>query len=282
MRKKLALAITGVATAFALTACGGSDPSADANATLDPANPVTVTVGASPVPQADILRFVDENLAEEAGIDIEVVEYDDYVLPNTSLADGSLDANYFQTQAYLETEMKEKGYKFAHGAGIHVEPMTAFSKKFDSAEDVTEGTTVLLNNDPVNQIRGMRVLEEAGLLKNIADDDSILSVEGDKEKNPLGLVLKDANAEQVPQYYMSDDSIGVAVINGNYIVQADLNKDEIIAQESGDNNPNANFLTWREGEETPAIEKLEELLTSDEVRTFIEETWTEGSVIPAF
>ncbi|MGO3764947.1 MetQ/NlpA family ABC transporter substrate-binding protein [Glutamicibacter arilaitensis] len=282
MRKKLALAITGVATAFALTACGSSEPTADAAATLDPANPTVIKVGASPVPQADILNFIDENLAQEAGIDIDVVEYDDYVLPNTSLADGSLDANYFQTEAYLATEMEEKGYEFAHGAGVHVEPMTVFSKKFDNAEDVTEGTTVLLNNDPVNQIRGMRVLEEAGLLKNIADDDSVLTVEGDKEKNPLGLVLKDANAEQVPQYYMSDDSIGVAVINGNFIVQAKLNKDEILAQESGENNPNANFLTWRDGEETPAIAKLEELLHSDEVRDYIEKTWNDGSVIAAF
>ncbi|MGO4295959.1 MetQ/NlpA family ABC transporter substrate-binding protein [Glutamicibacter sp. MCAF14] len=282
MRKKLALAITGVATAFALTACGSSEPTADAAATLDPANPTVIKVGASPVPQADILNFIDENLAQEAGIDIDVVEYDDYVLPNTSLADGSLDANYFQTEAYLATEMKEKGYEFAHGAGVHVEPMTVFSKKFDNTEDVTEGTTVLLNNDPVNQIRGMRVLEEAGLLKNIADDDSVLTVEGDKEKNPLGLVLKDANAEQVPQYYMSDDSIGVAVINGNFIVQANLNKDEILAQESGENNPNANFLTWRDGEETPAIAKLEELLHSDEVRDYIEKTWNDGSVIAAF
>ena len=282
MRKKLALAITGIATAFALTACGSSDPSADANATLDPANPVTIKVGASPVPQAEILNYIDENLAKDAGIDLDVVEIDDYVTPNTSLQDGTLDANYFQTEAYLKTETEEKGYTFAHGAGIHVEPMTVFSKTFKDPKDVTESTTVLLNNDPVNQIRGMRVLEQAGLLKNIADDDDILTVEGDKEKNPLGLKLKDANAEQVVQYYKSDKSIGVAVINGNFIVQAKLNKDEILAQESGENNPNANFLTWRDGEETAAIKKLEELLHSDEVRAYIKKTWTDGSVIPAF
>ncbi len=282
MRKKLALAITGIATALALTACGSSDPSADANATLDPANPVTIKVGASPVPQAEILNYIDENLAKDAGIDLDVVEIDDYVTPNTSLQDGTLDANYFQTEAYLKTETEEKGYTFAHGAGIHVEPMTVFSKTFKDPKDVTEGTTVLLNNDPVNQIRGMRVLEQAGLLKNIADDDDILTVEGDKEKNPLGLKLKDANAEQVVQYYKSDKSIGVAVINGNFIVQAKLNKDEILAQESGENNPNANFLTWRDGEETAAIKKLEELLHSDEVRAYIKKTWTDGSVIPAF
>ncbi|WP_334123946.1 MetQ/NlpA family ABC transporter substrate-binding protein [Glutamicibacter sp.] len=282
MRKKLTLAITGIATALALTACGSSSPSADADATLDPANPVTIKVGASPVPQAQILNYIDENLAKDAGIDLDVVEIDDYVTPNTSLQDGTLDANYFQTEAYLKTETEEKGYKFAHGAGIHVEPMTVFSKTFKDPKDVTEGTTVLLNNDPVNQIRGMRVLEQAGLLQNLADDDSILSVQDDKEKNPLSLQLKDANAEQVVQYYKNDKSIGVAVINGNFIVQAKLNKDEILAQESGENNPNANFLTWRDGEETAAIKKLEELLHSDEVRSYIEETWTDGSVIPAF
>ncbi|MGH3653916.1 MetQ/NlpA family ABC transporter substrate-binding protein [Glutamicibacter sp.] len=282
MRKKLALAITGVAAAFALAACGSSEPTADASATLDPANPTVIKVGASPVPQADILNFIDENLAKEAGIDLDVIEIDDYVTPNTGLSDGSLDANYFQTEAYLATEMKEKGYEFAHGAGVHVEPMTVFSKQFKDAKDVAEGTKVLLNNDPVNQIRGMRVLEEAGLLQNLSDDDSLLTVNGNADKNPLNLEITDANAEQVVQYYKSDDSIGLAVINGNYIVQANLNKDEMLAQESGENNPNANFLTWRDGEETAAVAKLEELLHSDEVRDYIEKTWTDGSVIAAF
>ena len=282
MRKKLALAATGLIAAFALSACGSTDAAPEAAASLDPANPVLVTVGASPVPQADILNFIDENLAKDAGIDLEVVEFDDYVAPNTSLEDKSLDANYFQTEAYLKKETEEKGYTFAHGAGIHVEPMTVFSKKFDKPEDVTEGASVVLNNDPVNQLRGMRVLEQAGLLKDLSDDDTVLSVADDKNKNPKGLKFDEVNAEQVPQYYTKDNSVDIAVVNGNFIVQAKLNKDEILAQESGENNPNANFLTWREGEETPAIKKLDELLHSDEVRDYIEKTWTDGSVIPAF
>lgn len=284
MRKKLALALTGVATVFALTACGGNSTSADPSeaATLDPANPTVVKVGASPVPQADILNYIDQNLAKEAGIDLEVVEFDDYVAPNTSLENKSLDANYFQTEKYLATEMKEKGYKFAHGPGIHVEPMTVFSKKFAEPSDVASGAKVVLNNDPVNQLRGMRVLEQAGLLKDLTDEDSVLTVADDKVKNPKGLEFDEVSAEQVPQYYTKDNSVDIAVVNGNFIVQAKLNKDEILAQESGDNNPNANFLTWREGEETAAIQKLDELLHSDEVRDYIEKTWTDGSVIPAF
>lgn len=282
MRKKIALALSGAATLFALTACGGGSAPEASSASLDPANPVVIKVGSSPVPQAQILNYIDENLAKDAGIDLDVVEIDDYVTPNTSLADKSLDANYFQTENYLKTEVEEKGYEFEHGAGVHVEPMTVFSKKFDEPGDVTEGANVVLNNDPVNQLRGMRVLESAGLLSGLSDDDSVLTVQDDKTKNPKGLKFTEVNAEQVPQFYTKDNSVDLAVVNGNFIVQAKLNKDEILAQESGENNPNANFLTWRAGEETPAIAKLEELLHSDEVRKYIEETWTDGSVIAAF
>ncbi|WP_404285842.1 MetQ/NlpA family ABC transporter substrate-binding protein [Glutamicibacter arilaitensis] len=283
MRQKLALAITGVATLFAVSACGSTgstEPSAEAS--LDPANPVVLTVGASSIPHAQILEYVDENLAKEAGIDLDIVEYDDYILPNTSLEDGSLDANYFQTQAYLDQQVADRGYEFEHGQGIHVEPMTVFSKKFNEPSDVAEGASVVLNNDPANQLRGLRLLEGAGLLAGLEDSDTVLTIEDDEAKNPKKLKFNEMNAEQVPQVYSKDDSVDVAVINGNFIAQAKLNLDEMLDQESGENNPHANFLTWRAGEETPAIAKLEELLHSDQVGTYIEETWNDGSVIPAF
>lgn len=283
MRKKLALALTGVATLFALTACGGGNAAApSAAASLDPANPTVVTVGASPIPHAQILEFIDEKLAKDAGIDLVIKEIDDYQTPNISLADKTLDANFFQTAAYLADQEKTKGYKFDNGAGVHVEPLTAFSKKFSDVASVTEGATVVLNNDPVNQLRGLRVLETAGLLNGLVDGDSALSIQDDAAKNPKKLKFQEVNSEQVPKFYQEDPTIGIAIVNGNYIVQAKLSTEEIIAQESGVNNPNANFLTWREGESTPAIAKLDELLRSDEVREFIKTTWTDGSVIPAF
>ncbi|GAA3323465.1 MULTISPECIES: MetQ/NlpA family ABC transporter substrate-binding protein [Paeniglutamicibacter] len=283
MRKKLALALTGVATLFALTACGGgtaTTPSAEA--TLDPANPTIVKVGSSPIPHAQILQYIDENLAKDAGIDLEITEIDDYQTPNIALADKTLDANYFQTEAYLADQVKSKGYKFEHGAGIHVEPLTVFSKKFKDIAEVTEGSTVLLNNDPVNQLRGLRVLETAGVLTGLEDTDSALTLEGDEAKNPKKLTFKEVNSEQVPKFYAEDPTIGLSIINGNYIAQAKLNLDEVVAQESAIDNPNANFLTWREGEKTAAIAKLEELLHSAEVGDYIKKTWTDGSVIPAF
>ncbi|MGO2051447.1 MetQ/NlpA family ABC transporter substrate-binding protein [Glutamicibacter sp. 287] len=282
MRKKLALAITGVATLFAVTACGSTGSTEPtAAATLDPANPTIVKVGASPIPHSQILEFIDENLAKDAGIDLEIQEIDDYQTPNIALADGTIDANYFQTEAYLAQQVADKGYEFEHGKGIHLEPLTVFSKNFDKPEDVTEGALVLLNNDPVNQLRGLRVLESAGLLSGLTDEDSALTIEDDEAKNPKKLTFREVNSEQVPQYYTQDDNIGLAVINGNYIVQAELNLEEVLVQESPENNPNSNFLTWRAGESTPAIEKLDELLHSDEVAKYIEETWTDGNVIPA-
>ena len=283
MRKKLALAFTGVAALFTLTACGGgAAPSADLNATLDPANPTIVKVGASPVPQAQVLEFIDENLAKPAGIDLVITEFDDYQLPNTALSDGSIDANFFQHVPFFEDQVKTKGYKLEHGAGILLEPLTAFSKKFADAAAVTNGSTVVLMNDPTNQVRGLRVLEGAGLLNGIEDNDSVLTVETNEAKNPRQLKFQEVNAEQVPKFYQEDPSVGVAVVNGNYIKQAKLNMDEVIAVEPTENNPNANILAWRAGEKTTAISKLDELLHSDEVRDYIKSNWPKGDVIPAF
>lgn len=281
LRKKLALAATTAAALLALTACGASTEEPAAEASLDPANPVVVNVGASPVPHAQILEFIDENLAQAAGIDLKITEIEDYQTPNIALADETLDANYFQTAAYLADQVAQKGYEFEHGEGVHIEPLTAFSKVFDTPEDVTNGAKVVLNNDPVNQLRGLRVLENGGLLANLTDEDTVLSIEKDAEKNPLGLVFSEVNSEQVPQYYTGDDSVGIAVVNGNYIVQAGLNPEEILVQESAENNPNANFLTWRANGKTAAIAALEELLHSEEVHQFITDTWSDGSVLPA-
>ncbi|WP_411734193.1 MetQ/NlpA family ABC transporter substrate-binding protein [Paeniglutamicibacter sp.] len=285
MRKKLALALTGAATLFALTACGGGTataPSADVSATLDTANPTIVKVGASPVPHSQILEYIDENLAAKAGIDLEITEIDDYQTPNLALSDGSIDANFFQHVPFFDDQVESKGYKLEHGAGILLEPLTAFSKKFDDAASVEDGAVVVLMNDPSNQVRGLRVLEGAGLLSGIVDGDSALTVESDEAKNPKHLKFQEVNAEQVPKFYQEDPAVGIAVVNGNFIVQAKLNKDEVIAVEPTENNPNANILAWRAGEKTAGVAKLDELLHSDEVSAFIKTTWSEGNVIPAF
>jgi D-methionine transport system substrate-binding protein len=277
MRRTLTLLGTGVAAALALTACGGSQSASDA--TPDPANPVTITVGAGPVPHAKILEFVDQNLAQEAGIDLKIEEMTDYQTPNIALNDGSIDANYFQHLAFLDQQMKDKGYKFEHGAGIHIEPYAGFSSKHKSIKEIPDGGVIAITNDPANQPRALKMLETAGLLKGIKDDSAALTLT--KEQNPKGLKFEE-NQPEILLPLIDDPKVDLAIINGNFILEAGMSTDDALVVESTKDNPYANFLVWRAGEETPAIAKLDELLHTPEVRSYIEKTWPNGDVFPAF
>ena len=267
-----------VASALMLSACGG-DTTATTSSTVPPSasSPITVKVGASPVPHARILEFVKQNLAEDAGLDLQIIEFDDYVLPNEALASGEIDANYFQHLPYLESQMKEKGYQFEHGDGIHVEPYAAFSRKYDSLSEVPDGATIAITNDAANQVRGLRVLEEAGQLTGIQDDSNVLNLTA--EQNPHGFVFSENQPEVIVQQ-IDDPAIDVAFVNGNFILTAGLNIDDAIASESVDGNEYANFLTWRSDNENEGVQKLNDLLLSDEVANFIAETWPNGDVLP--
>lgn len=284
MRKKFSFAAIAAVAALALSACGGgssSEPAASAKP-LDPANPVTVKVAASPVPHAQILQYVEDNLTKDSGIKLDIVPMDDYITPNESLKDGSVDANYFQHLPYLEEQMKDKGYKFEHGEGVHLEPISAFSDKYASASDIPDGSTIAITNDSSNQVRSLKVLQEAGIMGTIEDTDTALAISGDADpdKNPHKFVFEEMNPEVVVQQ-IKDPKVAAAVVNGNFVLTAKIDL-KPIAVESADNNPYANFLVWRAGEESPAIKKLDELLHSPEVKAYIEKTWPDKNVIPAF
>lgn len=279
MRKALTLVATGVATALALTACGGSDSTPSAVESLDPANPVTLTVGASPTPHARILEFVRDNLAEDAGLKLEIQEFDDYVTPNISLNDGDSDVNYYQHLPYLESQMESQGYDFEHGAGIHVEPYAAFSEKHDDVSSIQDGARVMVTNDPSNQARALKMLESEGLVKDIADDSSVLTLTD--EQNPKNLDFQE-NQPELLVNDLSDPTVDLAIINGNYILEAGLSTDDALIVEPVENNPYANFLVWKTGNKDARIDKLEELLHSPEVKAYIEETWPNGDVTAAF
>lgn len=269
--KKISAAIT-LSAALVLTACG-----ADATTTApDGSSLVTVKVGASPVPHAKILEFVQQELAADAGINLEIVEFDDFVLPNEALASGEIDANYFQHLPYLEDQIKEKGYEFDHGEGIHIEPYAAFSREYDSFADVPDGATIAITNDAANQIRGLRVMEAEGQLFDIADDSNVLSLTA--EQNPRGFKFSENQPEVIVQQ-LEDPSIDVAFVNGNFILTAGLNTADAIATEAVEGNPNANLLAWRTDNTNEGVLKLDELLHSDEVAAFIKETWPSGDVI---
>jgi D-methionine transport system substrate-binding protein len=280
MRKSLTLLATGIVTALALTACGGSStPSAQTTA-LDPAKPATLTVGASPVPQAKILEFINQDLAPKAGLKLDIKEIEDYQTPNTALSDGSLDANYYQHLPWYEDQVQTKGYKFGHGEGVHIEPYAAFSEKVKDIKDIQDGAKVAITNDPSNQVRALKVLQVAGLVKDIKDDSSVITLSD--EQNPKKLKFSE-NQPELLINDLKDPSVDLALINGNFILKAGLSTKDALAVESVENNPYANFLAWREdSKDDVRIKKLDELLHSPEVKAFIEKEWPNGDVTVAF
>ncbi|MFC9332503.1 MetQ/NlpA family ABC transporter substrate-binding protein [Arthrobacter sp. NPDC057009] len=281
MRKSLTLLATGIAAALALTGCGGSTaPSAESTQALDPAKPVTITVGASPVPQAKILEFLNQDLAPKAGLKLDIKEIEDYQTPNTALSDGSLDANYYQHLPWFEDQVKTKGYKFGHGEGVHIEPYAAFSEKVKDISEIKDGAKIAITNDPSNQVRALRVLEKAGLVKDIKDDSSVIGLTD--AQNPKKLKFSE-NQPELLINDLKDPSVDLALINGNFILKAGLSTTDALAVESTENNPYANFLAWREeSKDDPRIKKLDELLHSPEVKAFIQKEWPNGDVTVAF
>lgn len=275
MRKILSVVAASLAATLMLSACGGDDTTTGTDGATD--GVTKVVVGASPVPHAKILEFVRDNLAADAGIELEIQEFDDYVLPNEALASEELDANYFQHQPYLESQIEEKGYEFTAGEGVHIEPLKVFSDKHDSIDAIPDGATIVITNDVSNQYRGLKLLEKAGLLTDVPDGATVLTLTD--AENPKGLKFEETQPEVVVQQ-LSDPAVDAAVINANFILTAGLDPSEAIESEEVEGNPYANMLVWREGEDTDAIKKLDELLHSDEVAEFIKSEWPNGDVIP--
>lgn len=271
--------LAGVA-ALTLAACGDSaDDSTDGATPAAEGEVQTIVVGASPTPHAEILEFVQDNLAEDAGFTLDIVEYTDYVQPNVQLAEGELDANFFQHLPYYEAEVEEKGYDFAHFEGVHIEPYGVYSDSVASLDELPDGAQVGVPNDPANQARALELLAAEGLFTLAEDvaDPTIFDV----ADNPKNVELTELEAAQLVRSLQDFDA---AVINGNYALEADLNPaEDAILLESGEGNPYANLLAVRaEDAENEAILALDEALHSEEVRGFITERWPAGEIIPAF
>ena len=279
MRHRFLAAIGLAAVAsLGLAACGGSGSSSDASGSGSSSDVVTLTVGATPSPHAKILTYVNDNLAEAEGIKLNIVEYTDYVQPNTALNDGELDANFYQTVPYLENAEKQAGYDFEAGEGIHLEPLGVFSQKHKSLDELPNGGTIGIISDTSNQERALRLLATQGLV-------SIPEGEGDVNVNTV-TKLKDFSFNEVegPQLVRSLEDFDYAVINGNFAQEGGLSlSGDALVVESPVDNPAVNVLVWKNGsDKAAAIAKLEELLHSDQVKQYIEQTWSDGSVIPAF
>ena len=279
MRHRFLAAIGLAAVAsLGLAACGGSGSSSDASGSGSSSDVVTLTVGATPSPHAKILTYVNDNLAEAEGIKLNIVEYTDYVQPNTALNGGELDANFYQTVPYLENAEKQAGYDFEAGEGIHLEPLGVFSQKHKSLDELPNGGTIGIISDTSNQERALRLLATQGLV-------SIPEGEGDVNVNTV-TKLKDFSFNEVegPQLVRSLEDFDYAVINGNFAQEGGLSlSSDALVVESPVDNPAVNVLVWKkDSKKADAIAKLEKLLHSDQVKQYIEQTWSDGSVIPAF
>ena len=264
-----ALALTGF-----ITGCGNEEKTA-APAPKD-SKAVTLKVGVSPVPHAEILGAVKDKLAKE-GINVEIIEFTDYVQPNLALNDKNLDANYFQHKPYLDEFAQSRNLKLVSAGAIHLEPMSVFSKKIKDLKDLPDGARVAIPNDPTNGGRALLVLQSAGLIK-LRDGALITATPQDITENKKNLQFSELEAPQLPR---SLEDADISVININFALEAKLNPKDAIFTESSD-SPYANIVAVREGDETrPEIKKLIEALTSQESKDFIEKKYN-GAIKAAF
>ncbi|MCD8131211.1 MAG: MetQ/NlpA family ABC transporter substrate-binding protein [Lachnospiraceae bacterium] len=257
---------------------GEEGDEADAEASEETAELEPLIVGAVVTPHAEILEYIRDDLAE-AGYDLQIVEYNDYVLPNTALEAGDLDANYFQHVPYLENFNEENGTHIVAVASVHFEPMAIYAGKTSSLEELQEGATVAVPNDTTNEARALLLLEANGLI-TLDPDAGLTATVLDITDNPLNLQITELEAAQIPR---SIEDVDIAVVNGNYAIEAGLT--ETIAVESSESEAAEtyrNVIAVREGDEdTAKTQALVDAILTDKVRDFITNNY-DGAVLPVF
>ncbi len=291
--KKLLSILLCAALVLGLAACGtaASDPTAapesEAPATDAAETPSgeleKIVVGASSTPHAEILEAVSGEL-EALGYELDIKIFDDYVMPNLALADGEIDANYFQHEPYLLNFNAENGTDLVSAAAIHYEPMGIYGGSKSSLDELAEGDIIAVPNDGTNEARALLLLQDQGLitLKEGIDASTETATILDIAENPQNLEIVEMEAKNIPH---SLPDVAFAVINGNYALQAGLTGNDALASESADSDAAqtyANILAVRAGEEDSAkTQALVTALTSETCRQFIEETYS-GAVVPIF
>ncbi len=270
MKKILALAIAAILALAALAGCSGSGN-----------DPHTIVVGASVTPHAEILEIVREELKEK-GYELEIVEFTDYVMPNTALEDGELDANFFQHKPYMDDFNANNGTHLVSAAAIHYEPFGIYPGKTASLDALQDGAKVAIPNDGTNEARALLLLEAEGLI-TLKEGAGMTATKIDIAENPKNLEILEIEAAQLTR---SLQDVDLAVINGNYAIQGGLSvgKDAIAAEDKDSlaAETYANIIAVKEGNENSEKTKaLVEVLQSEEVRAFIEATY-DGAVIAKF
>jgi D-methionine transport system substrate-binding protein len=279
-KKLIALTLTAALSAGIFAGCSSSSDD-DANASSTDAatgETVTITVGANLTPHAEILKQAKPILAEE-GIDLEIVEIEDAVTPNTALVEGSLDANFFQHQPYLDDFNAENGTDLVSVGAVHYEPFGIYAGKTTDLSALPDGATVAVPNNTTNEARALLLLQQEGLI-TLKDGADIKATINDIESNPKNLKFTEIAPEQLVNALPDVD---IAVINGNYAIEGGLKVSEALAVESDQGIAAQTYenivVVRKEDENNEAIKKLVEVLQSDAIRTYIEETY-DGAVVP--
>ncbi|MVP01083.1 MetQ/NlpA family ABC transporter substrate-binding protein [Paenibacillus lutrae] len=283
MKKNTLFVFILIIALAALSACGnkpesGATPSPEGGSGSGSApKEVTLKVGASAVPHAEILESVKDKLKAE-GVTLEVKVFTDYILPNTQLSEKQLDANFFQHQPYLDQFNKDKGTKLTSVGGVHIEPFGGYSRKVKSVDEIKDGATVAIPNDPSNGGRALALLEKSGLIK-LKEGVGVTGTAKDITENKKNLKIRELEAAMLPRVL---DEVELALINTNYALEAKLvpAKDALFIEDK--NSPYVNIIASREdNKNAEAVQKLIKALQTPEVKKFIEDKY-QGSIIPAF
>lgn len=273
----LLLALTLILTIAAGCSQTAPAPAAESEQSQAESEQTVIKIGATPIPHAEILNFV-KPILEKENIKLEIIEFQDYVQPNTALADKELDANFFQHKPYLDNFIKERSLDLVSVCNVHVEPLGLYSKSINDLSELKEGSTIAIPNDATNAARALLLLQSKGLIK-LKEGIGIEATEKDIAENPANIKIQPAEAAQLPRII---EDVDAAVINTNYALPAGLNPTKNALIIEGKESPYANIVAVRKGDENRAeIQKLIEVLNSDEVKKFLEDKY-EGAIVPAF
>ncbi|KEO82265.1 MetQ/NlpA family ABC transporter substrate-binding protein [Tumebacillus flagellatus] len=278
--KKLILGAASLLLSVSLIGCGSSstkNESAGSTTTEGGNKVVTLKVGASPVPHEEILKAIEPQLEKE-GVKLDIVTFNDYVQPNLKLADGTLDANFFQHVPYMESFAKDHKLDLTALTAVHVEPIGGYSKKYKSVDELPDGATIAVPNDVTNEGRVLVLLQKKGLIK-LKDGVGINGTLKDITENKKNFKFKELEAAMLPRVLPEVD---LDMINTNYALEAKLvpTKDALILEDK--DSPYANVLTVNtKDKDNEALKKLAQALNSPEAKKFIEDKY-QGSIIPAF
>ncbi len=274
MRKILSLLL---AIALFLVACGNKNENKESTSSQSgAAKTEKLIVGATPIPHAELLNLVKDDLKKE-GIELEVVEFNDYVQPNKALADKSIDANFFQHVPYMEDFGKKNHIDMVAVGNIHLEPMALYSKKIKNVNDLKNGDTLIIPNDPTNGGRALILLDKAGIIK-LKDNTKLDSTPADIIKNPKNIKIETLSNEQIAPRL---SEVAGAIINSNFAIDAKVTKNEIILIEGKDSTYVNVVTVLKENQNDERVKKLVKALQSEKVKKYIEEKY-DGRVIPAF